>query len=125
MKVEVDADELCELRAKVNSYDFDRRDYRKLSEEFERENKELKRKLVLKAQENAELACERPSVDLLRKLKEERDWWREQAVYHASIRDDNEGVLCEEFTLCQPNTEFESHYKSLVDSALEKGYEVP
>ena len=59
MKVEVDADELCQMKDRIRF---------------------LERDVCRRAAENAELACERPSGDKFLKLTDERDWWRGWAV---------------------------------------------
>ena len=97
MKVEVDADELCQMKDRIRF---------------------LERDVCRRAAENAELACERPSGDKFRKLTAERDWWRERAMCVADSND--RYMFFSSNGLCHGE-----HLNSVKNAAKSNGYEIP
>jgi len=96
MKVEIDADELCELRRKANMKMFNHNGIEYHADLLEECNK----------------------------LKEERDWWRDIALSKAKNCDFVEKELCDLFELEQPD-DSQGHKAVLEKWARRSGYEVP
>jgi hypothetical protein len=124
MKVEIDADELCELRGRADAYDDDRKYWRGEAGKLQDEVYGLRQSLCRRAMEIAHLSCEKPSSNEFRELTAERDWWRNKALIQANIRDRQENMISEQFTLEQIEG-FDGHRAALRDVARAQGYEVP
>jgi len=109
MKVEIDADELCELRRKANMKMFNHNGIEYHADLLEECNKlkEERNKLLNQVGEMEDMNSRlRSEID---EVESERDWWREKAVVLAG----------------NPGLEKCSRLVLLKEFARSNGYEVP
>ena len=124
MRVEIDADELCELRKeneRLKTSEYSARlalnSYSQKCWNLKAENESLKKRMPL---ENVNWV----SNISWKGLVKERDWWRERAFRVAALLDDERhelsmryaGVSCPALSVAVSNLE---------EKAVELGYEVP
>ena len=153
MKVEVDADELFELKQAANTKVMIGGAYHAIcADGFNQQISALKKERYsllkqveemkdvngrLRLETSSRLRLELDEVkserDALRmmvresafhKLRNERDWWRDQARSKTILLEEYEDSVCEKFQLEQPEG-FDGHLNPLLTAARNRGYKVP
>ena len=126
MKVEVDADELCELRSLVTLLEHSNKHKQVTIDSALSSIRNLSTQLTEAHAKNVDYsaACSEGLNQHISALKKERDWWRLQARSKAKTLDEYEASVCEEFQLVQPEG-FDGHLNLLLTAARKRGYKVP
>ena len=123
MKVEVDADELCELKRsadKNNMWDYHKVCYDSLKKKYDILDKEL-----TSARNECDALRMMVKESAFHKLRDERDWWRDQAIRRAHLLDDERTIQNKQYSdAAFPKSTSISVIK-LGKDARSAGYEVP
>jgi len=133
MKVEVDADELCQLKNKVNGnyqWDYHKLLYDSLKTKYDKLKEDLAKSPSPGVYEV--VGGDIGRGDLLyiisepnyKKLKKERGWWRERAFDISRLVDEREEIIMDSHCFYQQDG-FDSHVGDLTKLAEDSGYEVP